>query len=129
MLFTLDPTTKTSIQQEERCLGPTHFHYKRHRGRVHPVSLHPSKMQTSLREVCPASTDCSGAPQVSDPGMPGCTVTHAVPAASGVSCSDCGVQHCPEEAVLHPCSQRRGQCAPGAFLQLSESLGCVTHLP
>lgn len=76
VLITLDPTTKTSIQQEERCPGPTHFHYKRHRGRVHPVSLQPSKMKTSLREVCPASPSCSGAPQACDPWMPSCTVPH-----------------------------------------------------
>lgn len=70
-----------------------------------------------------------GLPRALIPQCPAARGPTAVPAGSGVSCSACGVQHCPEEAVLPPCSQRRGQCAPGAFLQLSESLGCVTHLP
>lgn len=71
-LFSLDPSMKTSIQQEECCLGPTHFHYKRHGGRVHPVSLHSGALVTkrSIREVKQRCTTAPRAPLVSHP--PGC---------------------------------------------------------
>lgn len=65
-----------------------------------------------------------GLPRSLIPACPAAQCPTAFPAGSGAACSGCGVQLCPKQAVLHPCSQR----GPGNSAGLSESLGCVTHL-
>lgn len=81
MLFSLDPSMKTSIQQEECCLGPTHFHYKRHGGRVHPVSLHPSSGHENITQGSMSNMYqlLLGLPQFLIPGCPAAQWLTALP--------------------------------------------------
>lgn len=141
-LLSLDSNMKTSIQQEQCCLGPTHFHYKRHGGRVHPVSLHSSSgFEKITRGSMPNVYHrlLLGLPRFvsNPPGRPAAERLTALPRC----CSDRELQRCPltraKAAAGLPSSCPEGARggaagvswgaapAPGAFLKTSV---CAAHL-
>lgn len=70
MLFTLDPTTKTSIQQEERCLGPTHFHHKRHKEGFILLACTPARCKHRSGKCAQHPPTALGLPRSLTPGCP-----------------------------------------------------------